>query len=532
MVLFEHLLTKIEKTPDKTYLQFEDERISYFQLYKRIGQVATGLYEIGVRHGDKVCLMMENCPEYIDTWFALSYLRAVTVPVNIHLKGQGLKYILNHSDCHVIVLDDAYLPAVISALTEIKREIKLVVRTTSTLSPTAKGLVNDRMIYFHDFKNSLSNEWIPPVQTTSHINSILYTSGTTGLPKGVMLSEQAFLQSAKTFAEHMCQITANDILFTTLPLFHVNAQTTTVLGSIYSNATIALSPRFSASGFWDDVRFHDATIFNSLGSMIPILCKQPEKSDEREHRVRLTACAATPKEFWGIFERRFGVKIIEGYGLTETSGFCISNPIATSRPPSFGKPFPNVKAKVVDETMQEVLDLTIGEIVIKPPHSSILMDGYYKMPDQTLKTIKDGWFYTGDRGYRDLDGYFYFSNRMNECIRRRGENISSWEIEQAVNNHPKVLESAAVGVPSELGEEDVKIYIVLMQGTTVSPVEILDWCQEHMAYFMVPRYVEFIDEFPKTSTERIQKFKLIAKGIGESWDRENSNYKVNKTRQI
>lgn len=523
MTLIDNLFSAIQKTPEKDFLQFQQERISYGQLYDRVGQVSFGLHEIGVRKGDKVCLMMDNCPEYIDTWFALSYLKAVTVPINVHLKGEGLRYIIDHSDCTAIIVDDIYLSSVAFAITTIARDIKVIVRETNQ---TAREKENH--MRFNELINHGNMTWVERPQTSSALNSILYTSGTTGLPKGVMIREEAFLHSAKLFSEHMCQINSADILFTTLPLFHVNAQTTTVLGSIHVNATIALSKRFSASQFWDEVRSHDATIFNSLGSMIPILYKQRPQKEDKDHRVRLTACAATPKEFWSLFEQRFGVKIVEGYGLTETTGFCISNPLYANRPSSFGKPFPNIDVKIVNENMREVEPGMIGEIIIRTNDTPILMEGYYKMDKQTKETIKDGWFRTGDRGHQDQDGYFYFSNRMKECIRRRGENISSWEIEQVVNNHPSVLESAAVGVPSDVGEEDVKIYIVLMKGTSLSPLEILDWCQERMAYFMVPRYVEFIEEFPKTPTERIQKYKLIEKGIGDAWDRESVGYKVNR----
>jgi crotonobetaine/carnitine-CoA ligase len=528
MNLSQFLMRIIEKTPDKVYLQFEKEKITYLDLYDRIGKTAAGLFEIGVQKDDKVCIMLNNCPEYLDIWFSLSFFGAIAVPLNVHLKGEGLQYILSHSDCKVIVVDQEFLPQIVSCLPSIEREIKLVV-IGSRKSIDQEKYVHEISSFGFDelFKTDLTH--IPDlVITPSTINSILYTSGTTGLPKGAMLSHAAYVNSGRAFADHMITATSEDILFTTLPLFHINAQVCTVLGGLHANATIALSKGFSASRFWDEIRYNRATIFNSLGSMIPILCKQPEKDDDSENPVRLTACAATPKEFWKPFEDRFGVSIVEGYGLTETTGFCVSNPLNDSRPPSIGKPFSYVETKVVDIQGNEIPKGEIGEIWIRSLKSHTLMEGYYKMADKTEEAMVGGWFHTGDRGYQDEDGYLYFSDRIKQCIRRRGENVSSWEIEKIVNEHRKVLESAAVGVPSEVGEEDVKLYIILKQGETMSPEEILDWCQERMAYFMIPRYVEFASSFPKTATERIQKFKLKEIGVGASWDRDKAGYVIKR----
>jgi carnitine-CoA ligase len=522
--LSQFLIRSIEKTPDKVYLQFEQQKITYNDLYYRIGKATAGLYELGIRKDDKVCVMLNNSPEYLDLWFALSNLGSVMVPLNVHLKGEGLKYILTHSDCKMIIADADFVPQIVSSLSEINRNIQLVVQGNHEQVYSFESRKEIPILGLEELLQS-NQMYVPNYDVSSEsLNNILYTSGTTGLPKGVMLSHAAYVNSAQAFAERFVGAKQEDILFTTLPLFHINAQAHTTLGAIHSNATVALSKRFSASRFWDEVRFHKATIFNTLGSMIPILCKQPEREDDCDNPARLTACAATPKEFWKRFEERFGVQIVEGYGLTETTGFCISNPLNDIRPPSIGKPFPFVESKVVDENGHSIPAGEIGEIAIKPLVPHTLMDGYYKMPDKTKEAVKEGWFNTGDRGYQDEDGYLYFCDRIKQCIRRRGENISSWEIERVVNAHPKVLESAAVGVASELGEEDVKLFVILKQGETIAFEEIIDWCQERMAYFMVPRYVQFVDSFPKTETERIQKFKLKEEGIGSAWDREKEGY--------
>lgn len=516
------LLRSIEKSPDKVYMQFKDERITYQELYHRIGKGVAGFRELGIQKGDKVCMMMNNDPHYVDIWFSLSFMGAVIVPLNVHLKGEGLQYILSHSDCKLIVTDKEFVSKIQASLAFIARDVTIIVHDNNANIDDRNIIQLNRLLQInHSF---FPNESI----ASSSINSILYTSGTTGLPKGVMLSHHAYVQSAQSFADLMVGARADDILYTALPLFHINAEAHTVLGSIHANATIALGKRFSASKFWDEIHYHGATIFNSLGSMIPILCKQPETETDSINPARVTACAATPKEFWKVFEERFAVRIVEGYGLTETTGFCVANanPIPTLS--SIGKPYSYVDTKIVNEKGEEVPIGQIGEIVIRSSAPHTFMEGYYKIPDKTEESIKEGWFHTGDRGYQDENGFLYFCDRIKQCIRRRGENISSWEIETIMNHHPKVLESAAIGVPSEVGEEDVKLYVILKKDETMTYEEVLDWCQERMAYFMVPRYVQFSESFPKTATERIQKFKLKEEGIGDGWDREKTGYEITK----
>ncbi|MDQ0337912.1 crotonobetaine/carnitine-CoA ligase [Caldalkalibacillus uzonensis] len=531
MNLYQFLLQQIEKSPDKIYLRFKDQQITYASLYDRVNRMAAGLERVGIQEGDTVCLMLDNCPEYLDIWFALSSLGAVKVPLNVHLKGEGLRYILDHSDCKLIIAHPQYQAKILDKLPESLRGVKIVLAGADEQGQKLLSTQSNNACPVLEWQELTATD-LQPQRTCAvrgqDVNSILYTSGTTGLPKGVMLSHHAYVNAGEAFAREMIGARPGDILFTNLPLFHVNAHTTTVLGSISVNATIALEKRFSASRFWQDIRYHQATMFNALGSMITILCKQPENEDDRDNPVRLAACAATPKEFWSYFEKRFDLRIVEGYGLTETAGFCMANPLQANRPPSIGRPLSYIEMQVVNDQGEKAAPGEVGEILIRSDQPHTLMEGYYKNPEATCEAMAGGWFHSGDRGYQDEEGYFYFVDRIKQCIRRRGENISSWEIEKVVNTHPKVLESAAVGVPSELGEEDVKIFVIVREGEQLSPEELLDWCQERMAYFMVPRYVEFTNAFPKTATERIQKFKLKEMGIGNAWDREKAGYVVKR----
>jgi carnitine-CoA ligase len=471
-----------------------------------------------------VCLMLGNSPDYVAAWFGLCRLGAIAVPINVHSRGEGLAYILEHSQARLAVVEEALLPHVEAVRPLVPHLPRILLRRepgAAEPAPAAYPVVAELV--------SEATARCPDGGAAPEaIAGILYTSGTTGPPKGVMLSHRAYVNSAQCFAREMVGATAEDVFFTTLPLFHINAQAHTVLPAILLNATCALAPRFSASGFWNDVRRHDATIFNSLAAMIPILCKQPPGAADRDHRARLTACAATPTAFWEEFERRFGLKIVEGYGLTETAGFCVANPLDASRVGTVGRALSFVETRVSDAQDGPLPAGQVGEIAVRARAPHVLMEGYFKMPEQTAEALRGGWFHTGDAGFADADGYLTFVDRIKQSIRRRGENISSWEVEKVVNAHPRVLESAAVGVPAELGEEEVKVYVVARPGEAIDPLEIVRWCETRMAYFMVPRYVELRAALPKTATERVEKYKLKQEGIGGAWDRQAAGYVVGR----
>ncbi|GAC1383772.1 MAG: ATP-dependent acyl-CoA ligase [Herpetosiphon sp.] len=521
MDLWTFLERQVERTPDKTLLRSQGLHQSYAACAEQAIKAAGGLRGIGVRPGDPVCLMLRNSPDYVYAWFGLARLGAVAVPINVHLKGTGLHYIIEHSEARVLVIEEDLLPRVVELQEQLPQLGLIVVRGDGAVHPPRIGW--DALL--------ASGEAAGPTIDIDDaaVNTILYTSGTTGAPKGVMLSHRAYLNSARFFADQFVHATAEDTLYTSLPLFHINAQAHTVLPAIYKQATMALGESFSASRFWDEIRTHQATIFNSLAAMIPILLKQPAGSQDRNHGATITACAATPKDAWQQFEQRFGVRIIEGYGLTETTGFCVTNPFDAVRVGSMGKAMAFVEAAVVGTDDQRLPSGAHGEVVIRASAPHLLMEGYFKMAEQTAETMRNGWFHSGDMGFADEDGYLYFVDRIKQSIRRRGENISSWEIEKSVNSHPKVLESAAIGVPSELGEEDVKICVVTRPGEALEPLEIVQWCETRMAYFMVPRYVELRTELPKTATERVEKYKLKEEGIGGAWDREAAGYRIRRS---
>ncbi|HXG65497.1 MAG TPA: AMP-binding protein, partial [Blastocatellia bacterium] len=321
---------------------------------------------------------------------------------------------------------------------------------------------------------------------------------------------------------------AEDILYTCLPLFHVNAQVCTVLSAMLFDARVAMYEHFSASAFWDEIRRSRATVFLALGAMGNILYKAPPRPDDRKNHVRL-AMVVPPPEDLERFEQRFGLRVVyETFGMTEG----VVTPPAIAEPRRLGccgRPAADTEVRIVDEDDLPLAPRQVGEIVMRTREPYTMMSGYYKMPEATLEAFRNLWFHTGDLGYLDEDGFLYFVGRKKEAIRRRGENISAFEVEAIVNRHPAVLESAAIPVPSELGEDDVKIVVVLREGGQLSPEELLRFCEERMAYFMVPRYVEFRDSLPRTPTQRVEKYKLQAEGnTDDTWDREQAGYQLRR----
>jgi crotonobetaine/carnitine-CoA ligase len=347
--------------------------------------------------------------------------------------------------------------------------------------------------------------------------TMIYTSGTTGKPKGVVQTHRTYVLTGQSFP-YWLELTSEDRLFTCLPLFHINAQAYSTLGSIGAGASLILAEKFSASGFWKQVSEHQATEFNAIGSMMLILLKQPPGDMENGHRVRLAYCApALPEGLEREFERRFGIRVIAGYGLSECT-FGSIEPL--NLPRKFGSvglprqhPFLGMinELRIANQDGTELGPGEVGEIQLRNP---AIMKEYYRDPQLTAEVLRNGWLHTGDLGYRDQDGYLYFFERKQGVIRRMGENISSAEVEGVVAEHPKVLECAVIGLPSEFLEEEVKMYVVLRPGTDLPPDELLEWCENKLASFKVPRYVEFRQSLPKTETQRIAKNILRSEKLG------------------
>ncbi|HKZ80710.1 MAG TPA: ATP-dependent acyl-CoA ligase [Pyrinomonadaceae bacterium] len=506
---------------ERVFLDFKGEReISYKDLNAHSNRFANALLDCGVQKGTKVAVMLPNCPEYLYSWFGLAKIGAVMVPVNTAQKGELLHHILHTSDAETIIIDSAFLERVRQIGSQLPKVKQIYVSgETATLRREETPVI--------DFANASCAS--PPRREIKHSDplTILFTSGTTGPSKGVVMSHHYYYYAARTIGRGM-SVGPDDTLYTCLPLFHVNAQVCTVLAALLFDARVAMYERFSATTFWSEIRNSGATVFLALGAMGNILYKAPAHPDDRNNKVRLAMVVPPPENLEG-FENRFNLRVVyETFGLTE--GIVAPPAIAEPRRPGCcGRPAEGAEVRIVDEDDQMLSPDQIGEIVIRPDAPYTMMSGYYHMPEETLEAFRNLWFHTGDLGYLDRDGYLYFVGRKKEAIRRRGENISAFEVERIVNQHPSVLESAAIAMPSELGEDEVKIVVVLKEGEQLNPEELVKFCEERMAYFMVPRFIEFCEALPKTPTQRVEKYKLQSQGNTEAtWDREKAGYQLLK----
>lgn len=509
LTLADLLASQSEEIGEKPFLDFEDRIISFEEMNKQVNRAANGLARLGLQRGVGASIMMSNSPEWLFVYFAIQKLNAYAVPVNTGQKGEGLKHILDHSDSTLLIVDEIFLPEIEPLLDSLPKLSTMVVNRQSDAA------LPDGFLSLEDLMDTSHED--PGVEIRDgEMSAILYTSGTTGAPKGVVSRYQSTgYAGLKMFG---AALKDTDVMYTCLPLFHANALSLTTMRALATGTPMVLSRRFSASRFWDEIRHYGVTTFNALGAMIPILMKQPERDNDADNPVHTVFSAACPPSVWEAFEKRFNVRIIEGYAAVDGGGFSVLN-FGDSPKGSVGKP--GNPYRLIDDDGNDVPVGTSGELIFKVDDERLRKVEYYKNEEAANARIKNGWFYTGDMLHADEDGNLYFDDRKTDSLRRRGENISAWEVERELNKHEAVLESAVFGVPSDLGEDEVMAAIVLKPGVTASHEEILAHCEKHLAKYMVPRYFEFREELPKTGTHRTQKTVLKQQGVGpDTWDKD------------
>ncbi len=490
------------RRPDHPFLVWGDDVVTYAAATERIGRAAAGFARLGVAAGDRVACYLRNCPEFLWTWLGVNALGAILVPINTAYRVEEAAYPVEHAAARLLVADTEGF--------EVAREVYRRSRTLTELVVVGEG-DRDRGIPFADLLDEAPLA-LPGRATHDAIATFIYTSGTTGRPKGVMQPHRNYVLTGEGF-RHWLDLGPDDRLMTPLPLFHINAQAYSTMGTLAAGATCVLLERFSASRFWAEARRHGATEANVIGSMLALLAKAPPGPDDRAHRLRLLYGAPVPRDLFDPFERRFGVTLLEGYGLSECTFGTILPLRGVRKPGSMGLPreLPACgitnEMKVVAPDGRECAPGEAGEIVIR---NSVTMAGYHADPGATAEALRDGWLWTGDWGSRDADGYFWFVDRRKDVIRRRGENIASGEVEAVLDAHPAVLESAVIGVPSALSEDDVVAVVVPRPCAAVTEAELSAWCAARLARFKVPSRVVFVDALPKTPTAKVQKDRLRA----------------------
>ena len=507
--------------PTRPLVRFEDDVLTRGDLRDRALRVASALRELGLRPGDKAALMLDNGREAIEAWIGMTYAGVVEVPVNTAFRGDLLAYLLNQSESRVIVVRAELADRVAAVADQLETlEAVLVVGA----DPPAVGTL--RTVGYESALDGTEAVGTGHAPEPAQPAVILFTSGTTGPSKGVVLSHNFAFRMARNVCEIM-DYGATDVLFTAFPLFHVNAKYTTILPAMLEGGEAVMRPRFSASTFWETCRDEGVTAFNFMGALLVMLAKQPAGPRDRDHAVRKAYGAPAPVTIFDAFEQRFGVTLVEVYGSTEI-GTATVNTVFDRTVGSCGRASPYYDVEIHDEHDRPVAPGTEGEICVRPREPDVMFSEYYRMPEATLRAFRNLWFHTGDRGRMDAEGRCFFVDRMKDAIRRRGENISSWEVEKVIDAHDAVAESAVLGVPSELTEEEVLAVVVRKDGHPLEPAALLDHCQARMAHFAVPRYVRFVDALPKTPSQRIEKYLLREDALADAWDREAHGYAVRR----
>jgi len=474
------------------WLFFEGDSWTLGDVVDQADRFAVGLAERGVVPGDRVALLVGNRPEALFAWFGANRLGAIAAPINPALKPVEVAGLFGLEGPHVVVVADEHRALAEAARALLDDDASPALVTPAALASAGAGAPR------------------APVRPDD-VAVLIATSGTTGAPKAVMQTHAAYALTAEAFPSWV-GVDASDRLLVALPLFHINAQAYSTMGALGSGAGLALLPRFSASRFWREARRLGATQVNAVGAMIQILLDTPARAADREHAVRVVYSAlALPEERHRAFELRFGLAMTVGYGMSETT---FGTVWPRGEPPRYGamgrlRQHPRLgtisRARVVLDDGSAAPDGTTGELWLSSPATT---PGYWGDPVQTAATIVDGWLRTGDLVRRDGDGWFTFVTRKREVLRRRGENVAAAEIENALLSHPAVAEAAAVGVPSELGEDEIVAYVAPRAGVAVDPESLRAWVRERLADFKVPSVIHVRDALPHTATERVAKHLL------------------------
>jgi crotonobetaine/carnitine-CoA ligase len=487
------LAARAERTPEAPFLRWEGESWSYREAWEEACRFATWVER---RRGEgpmRVASFLPNRPEALWAWFGTLAAGATYVPLHREHRGEILADMVGRSGADVLVTDEAGV---------------------ADLPDLAGSPVE---VVLADWEKVRVLEPAQPADPRpGDLAELMYTSGTTGRSKAVELSHNQLCRGAGWVAWSL-ELADDDVFHAWLPLYHVAGQVDTVLPTVIGGGTVALYPTFSRSGFWGQVAESGSTIVIGFPNLYELLSSLPAREDDAGSSLRAGVTATMPARFVADFEARFGIRLHDVYGMTEAEPMLLPEPGIKPPPGSCGRPSPDLEVAVLDAGGRPAGPGEIGEIACRPLLPDVLTSGYEGDPEATAEAMRDGWFHSGDLGRVDEDGFLYFVDRIKHSIRRRGENVSSWELETIISGHPGVAEVCALGVPSPLGEEDIKVVVVPVVGEAVDPSGLRSWCQGRMAAFMVPRYVEVVAALPRGETGKVMKEELRGVVVG-TWD--------------
>ncbi|GAC1522355.1 MAG: ATP-dependent acyl-CoA ligase [Chloroflexota bacterium] len=490
----------VRDAPDAPFLIHGQSTVSYAAFNRQVDMAAFAWHVLGIRKGDRVAFMLENRPEFLQAWLGLAKIGGIMVAINVRWQESEVAHFLTLTEPRFALVGERFADV-----------FGLGMAGTETIE---RVLTFGAHTDFDDFSQHLrhARPGVPPVPlVAADPISFISTSGTTGHPKAVIQTHGNYVLTGEGYADWI-DLRPTERIYLCLPLFHINSQAYTVMGAIAARAAVVLVERFSASRFWPDMIDYGVNVFNYIGSMLIVLMKREATPDERRHSVRLSyGGPALPGPLRQKVEERFGLTLLSGIGMSETTFGLIESVHGERRPGSLGKPRqhpdPRIvnEARVIDDDGHDVPAGEVGELLFRSP---VMMKGYYRSPEQTAEALRDGWLHTGDLVRTDEDGFFYFVDRKKDVIRVRGENVSSAELEQVLNEHPAVQESAVVGVPSDMTDEDIAAFVVPHAGTMPDVEELRAWCGSRLAAFKTPHSVWLVDSLPKTETERVEKHRL------------------------
>jgi crotonobetaine/carnitine-CoA ligase len=483
---------------------------TYADTYEAAARCAGTLRSAGIAPGDRVAVICSNRIEFLEIVLGCAWLGAIAVPINVASRGPQLQHILSNCAARLLVMEAAYAENL-----ALLHPPELAIEAIWLIDPATDVRIGKVVSTSMPRSGErLAAAAIGP----GDLALILYTSGTTGPSKGVCCPQAQYFWWAVNTAS-LLQLRADDVLCTSLPLFHTNALNT-FYQALLTGASVCFEKRFSASRFFASLAHHRATVTYVLGAMVPILLSRPCSAEEAAHTVRIALAPGVPAQFHEEFTQRTGIRLLDGWGSTETN-FVLGTTIEHQKPGLMGPVFEGFQARVVDDQGNDVADDAPGELVVRADDPFVFATGYFRAPEKTAEAWRKLWFHTGDRVVRQSDGYFRFIDRLKDTIRRRGENISSFEVEQVLLSHSGVANAAAFPVRSRLAEDEVMAAVILHPGQQLTEAELIAFCEPRLPYFAIPRYLEFVRELPTTESGKVQKYKLRERGVTEkTWDRE------------
>jgi crotonobetaine/carnitine-CoA ligase len=489
--------------------------------------MANALKGLGVEPGDTVTTILDNNSDAILVWIAINKLGAISVPVNTAYKGEFLRHQIADSGAKVLIAESDYADRILAVEDGLPEATTLLYRK----APPSGKAQRLKVMPLDDFRNGSAG----PVDHTvrpGDLAVLIYTAGTTGPSKGCMISHNYMCNLARLGNEGTDR-QAGEVNWSPLPLFHLNATASTVVGTLLAGGTAAFYPRFSLSNFWPEMERTGATIVSLLGSMIPLIADQAENEISKRlyGQIRAVRGAPFPAPLQEKWKTRFGIKIAGSmaYGLSEASVVTSQKAGEYAAPGSSGKRNDSFDVRIVDDEDNELPPGQEGEIIVRPTRPHVMFEGYWRRPEDTFKLMRNLWFHTGDIGKFDEEGFFYFVDRKKDYLRRRGENISSFEMETTFRRHPDIADVAVHAVFSEFTEDDVKVTAVLKDGAALSEEDLCKWSIDNLPYFAVPRYIEFRGDLPRNPVGRVLKYQLRDEGCTDkTWDREKSGLELKK----